>query len=97
MQIKMINCTAPVAAKHAAGMGIIDHDNGVIFLGSRHDVWQGRNVTVHTENAVSNNQNAAVLRSLFLQYAFQIIDIAVCVYGTRSFGQPYTINNTGMV
>jgi hypothetical protein len=44
------------------GVGVIDHDPGFIFLGQSHNGRKIRDITLHTEDTIHNDQLASALR-----------------------------------
>src|ERR1700722_9399856 len=54
--IQVIDCSAAVSAKDAGGVSIVDHCDAVIFFGEVAERRQVGHITVHRENAVSDEQ-----------------------------------------
>src|SRR3712207_8974672 len=53
----------PIWAKRSGGMGLVDHHAHVMALGQLHDVRQRRDVAVHGEHRVGDDQRAPPVRS----------------------------------
>ena len=52
---EMIDRAATVLSQHAAGVGVVDHDQGLEPFGPLHDAGERGDVAVHAEDPVRDN------------------------------------------
>ena len=57
---EVVDRAAAVAAEHARGVGVVDHDRRAELLGRLDDPRQRRDVAVHAEDAVGDDEDEAV-------------------------------------
>jgi hypothetical protein len=55
----VIDDAAPPLAEDTLTVGVVDHGQAAEFLGQRHYFVEGRDVTVHAEDAVGDDQFSA--------------------------------------
>ena len=97
MEMKMIDCPAPVAAQHSGRMGIVDHHDGAIFFRHFNQSRKGADVALHRENTICNQKLAAGNRSQFLEYPARRRCVFVGEDVNLGFRQPAAIDNAGVV
>ena len=56
----MFRHAAAVLAEHAGGVGFVDHEHGVMLLGQFRQLHQRREIAVHAEERIGDDQPAAV-------------------------------------
>ena len=74
---------APGLAKHAQRMGLIHQQHAVILLFQLDDAGQVRDIAVHTEQALGDDDGPLVLRALGLEHFFKGVAIIMIVGVTR--------------
>jgi hypothetical protein len=67
----MVHDAAPAFAEHALAVGVVHHQQQVVFLRHLVDLVQRCHVAVHAEDAVGHDQRAAVLRQVGLDLFIQ--------------------------
>ncbi len=60
VEVEMVHGAPAVATEDARRMGVVDHDRGRVPVGDIADVAQRRDVAVHAEDAVGDDQDRAV-------------------------------------
>ena len=85
-----------MCAHKAYGMGIVHHDQSVIFIRQVTDGLQVGDIAVHGEHTVGSNKLDAAVFGLF-QAALEILHIVILVAPALGFAQPYTIDNGGVI
>jgi hypothetical protein len=68
---------APAPAQHADAVGVVGHQPGVEALGQIRQVFDRRQVPVHAEDAVGEDQGATRLRAVLLQELLRAIEVVV--------------------
>ena len=76
VQVKVIHDAAPALAQNAFAVRVIDHQQDIVFL--RHSVQfrQRRDVAVHAEHAIGDDQTPSITRSCFDLFA-QVVGIGM--------------------
>src|SRR5256885_1538985 len=87
---------APVLADETNCMGVIDHGQRVVSLGQLADLRQWRQVTVHREDAVGDDDPKARVRAL-LQLLLELLHVAVGVAVAARLAQPDAIDDAGVI
>ena len=62
VEVEVVDRAAPVAAQHARRVGVVDHDRRLVSLGHVADARERRDVAVHREHAVGDDQDRADTR-----------------------------------
>ncbi len=60
VQPEVIDAAPARLAEHARGVGVVDHDRRAVLLGSGHDRGQRRDVAVHAEHPVGDDEDQPV-------------------------------------
>ena len=55
-ETEVVGSAATLMAQHTQGMGVIDHDVGVVLLGQFHHARQWHDVAFHREDAIGNDE-----------------------------------------
>ncbi len=58
----MLETAAPLRSQHPDAVRIVDHHHGVVFLGQRGDLAHWRDIAVHAEDPVADNQFRCAIR-----------------------------------
>ena len=96
VQAKVIDDAAPALAQHAFAVGVVHHEHDAMFLGDVADLVQRRDVAVHAEDAVGDDQAPAVF-GRFGDLAAQIVDIVVGIAHHRGPAQAAAVDDGGVV
>src|SRR5262249_58957820 len=64
LQSKVLDTAAPGVAQHAIAVRVVYVDECVVALSQRHDLRQWRQVTIHAENAVGDDDPRARILAL---------------------------------
>ena len=89
-------CAAASRPHEADGMGVIDHDHRIVFVGQAANVRQIGEVTVHAENTIGGDQPSTGTARL-TQAPLEVIHIVVLVTKAICFAEPNAINNAGVI
>jgi hypothetical protein len=87
---------APILAHEAHGVGIVDHDQGVVPVGQVADGLQVGDAAVHGEDAVGDDEPVAAIRGIF-QLRFQIGHVVIGIAEPFGLAQPHPVDDGGMV
>ncbi len=60
MQVEVVDRPASVASEDARRVGIVDVDDGIGLLGGLDDLGKPRDVAVHAEDAVGDDQDGPI-------------------------------------
>ena len=101
----MVDRSAAVPTEHARGVGVIDHDGRAECLGRLDDPGEWRDVAVHREDAVGDDQDQPVARrrparpvlARLAQDLAQRVDVGVRVDLARRLRQPHAVDDRGVV
>ncbi len=100
----MIDRAAAVPTEDAAGVGVVDHDGRPERLGRLDDPGEWRDVAIHREHAVGDDQDqppVATARPARLarlaEDVAQRFDVGVRVDLARRLGQPHAVDDRGVV
>ena len=105
MQTEVVDAPSTVAAQHARGVGVIDEDGRADRLGRLDDGRQGRDVAVHREHAVGDDEDqpirlagalATVLDRL-VQDRLERLDVGVREDLARRLRQAHAVDDRGVV
>ena len=88
----------PAAARpdDADGVGVVDHDEGVVAVGEVADLVELREVAVHREDAVGRDQ-AAARAGGFHEPRLELVHVAVREPKALSLAQPDPVDDRGVV
>ena len=92
---EMLACAPAVPAQDTHGVGLVDQDAGVVFLGQRDDLVQGRDVPFHAEDAVDDDELALFERQA-LQDALQVGHVVVLELVDLRLGQAAGVDDAGV-
>jgi len=73
----VIDGAAAVAAENAAGVGVVDHHDGAVFLGEVGELVDGADVAVHREDAIGDEELATGFVLDFLEKFFGVGNVFV--------------------
>ena len=86
----------PVGAEVAGGVAVVDPDRRVVLVGQVADVRQLRQVAVHAEDAVGEDQlEPAALR--FFELGLQVGHVVVLVAEPLGLAEPHAVDDRGVV
>ncbi len=71
VQAEVVHDAAPALAEHAFAVGVVHHEHDVVLAGDLVQRRQRRDVAVHAEDAVGDDQRAAVRACVFLDGRLQ--------------------------
>src|ERR1700730_15160770 len=94
---KVVDGAAASSPKHARGMRIINHHDAVILLSKFAEFRQWRDVTIHRENAVGDQQRVAVPADRFLKDTFAVLGVSLLENLDRSLRETATVYDRGVV
>ena len=57
VEVEVVDAAAAVPAEHARGVGVVHEDGRAVLLGRVHDPGQRRDVAVHAEDAVRDDED----------------------------------------
>ena len=77
-------------------MGVIDHDQGVVFFCDVADLIQLGNVAIHRKNTIRGNQPVSLVLGLF-EFLFEILHICVLIDVSLSFTEANAIDDGCMI
>ena len=97
VQAKVIDDAAPAVAQHALAVGVIHHREHPVLFRDLVDFIQRRDVAVHREDAVGDDEAAPVLRQVLLDFRFQVGGIAVLVDDDLGAAQARAVDDAGVV
>ncbi len=80
VDVEVFADAAPVRAEHADGMGLVDHQEGLVLLLDLDELRQVRDVAVHAVDAFDGDQHAAVFAA---QVGQQLVDRRANRYAGR--------------
>ena len=83
-------------AQDAGGVGVVHHQDGVVGACEFDQVGQGREVSVHAEEAVGDDQTPAETGFAGEQVA-EVVDVAVAVDVGHRAGEPAGVNDAAVV
>ena len=87
-----------IFADKTDGMGIINHDQRVVFIRQIANAFQVSDYPIHREHAISGDQDMTSARfTRFFQASFQFHHIVVGVTETFCFTQTHAINDRSVV
>jgi len=84
-------------AQHAGGVGFVDDKQGVIPLLQRHKLSQGRQVAVHREKRVGDDEAPPVAAAMAGEQHSQPVDVGVCVSAEAGAAGAGGVDNAGVV
>ena len=102
----MVDRAAAVPAEHARGVGVVHHDRRPELLGRGDDLRQRRDVAVHAEDAVRDDEDQAVRRparvgaALLAGLAQQLAQgrgVLVREDDARRLAHPHAVDDRGVV
>ena len=93
----MVHGAAAVASKHAGPVSVVHHHDAVVFFGEVAQLRQRRNIAVHREHAVGDNQLLSRKICMLLEDAVAVLHIFVTKDLNRRFRKPRPVNNRRMV
>ena len=99
----MVDRAAAVPAQHAGRVRVVDHDRRLVALGDVADAGQRRDVAVHGEDAVGDDQDVrygavrAARGARVAQDLLEAVDVAVREDGARRLGQAHAVDDRGVV
>src|SRR4029453_18513869 len=97
--------TSPQSSGNTGGVSLIDHQHGAIVAGHFGEFLKWREITVHGEYRVRDDQAAGRLRGLWFaenapparQQLAQVIDITVTINMHFRPAEPAAVDDAGMV
>src|ERR1700722_2162463 len=95
--MEVIWAAATVAAKHTAGVGVVDHHDGTVSLGDLGELVDGADVAIHREDAVGDEQFVAGLLLDLLQQLLCVGDVFVAEDLDLRAGEPCAVDDAGVV
>ncbi|MNX87941.1 hypothetical protein D3C86_1198950 [compost metagenome] len=93
----MIDRAAALVPEDARRVGVIDHDDGLVLLGDLDDVRQRRDVPVHREDAVGDDQGAAVVALDLVEHPAQVRHVLVLEDGDLGAAQAAAVDDARVV
>ena len=87
---------AAAAADHAEAVGVVGHQPGVVTRGQRRELMQRREVAVHGEHAVGDDQRALMTPAMLRQQRPDMPDIVVAERQHGGARQPRAGPQAGM-
>ena len=87
---------APAVAEYPLTVAVVDQNHGIMLLSEFGDLVQRRDVTVHAEHAVGDNQLPLAPRVL-PEYLLECGHVVVLVHGPRRLGQPHAVDYRAVV
>ena len=93
---QMLGHAAAVRAEDAGGVGFVDHQHRVMPLGQLGQFGQRRQIAVHAEQRIGDDQAAAVARGIAEQFG-QMIDVGVAVDAHFGPREPAAVDQAGVI
>ena len=93
----MVHGPAPAASQHARSVRVVHHHDAVVFLGEFAQFRQRRDIAVHRENAVRDDQLLSRKIRVLLQDALAVLHILVLENFDGRFRKPRTIDDRSMI
>jgi len=87
--------TAAVRPERPDAVGVVDHHARVVALRQLDDLSERRDVAVHREDAVGDDQRATVAR--LAQPPGEVLEVAVAVHEDLGMRQPAAVDDAGVV
>ena len=105
VQAEVVDRAPPVAAEHAGGVGVVDEDGRAGRLGRLDDPGQWRDVAVHAEHAVGDDEDQPVglaasrpaVADRLVEHGPQRVDVGVGVDLARRLRQAHAVDDRGVV
>ncbi len=92
----MLRRAAAGGADEAGGVGVVHHQQGVVFLRQRRDLLELGDVAVHAEYAVGGDEAGARVFRLF-ELRLQIVHVRVGVAVAPGFAQANAVDDGGVI
>ncbi len=73
--MKVVDGAAAVATEDSAGVGVVDHHDGVVFFRECSEFVDGADVAVHGEDSVGDEELVAGLVLYFAEEFFGVGDV----------------------
>ena len=83
-------------AEETRSMGVVDHDEGVIFVGQLADGFQVGDFAVHGEDAIGGDKLETLLGGV-LELFFQVGHVVVSVTEAGGFAEADAVDDTGVI
>src|SRR5205809_3485885 len=96
MEPEVIDRAASAVTEHAAGVGVVHHHDGALFLRDVRQFGQYAEVTVHAEHAVRDEERPLALGPL-RENGAGARRIAVREYLDARAAQPGAVNDAGVI
>ena len=84
-------------AQHTRRMCVIDHGNCAVALGQVGDPIEWRDIAIHAEDTVGDNQCLGVLATGFFEHLLQGSGVVMLVNSPGRLGEPNAVDDRGMV
>ena len=103
VQVEVVDRAAAVPAQHAGGVRVVDHDRRLVAIGHVADAGQRRDVAVHREDAVGDDQDrpvravGAAVGARLAQHLLEAVDVAMREDGARRLRQAHAVDDRGVV
>jgi len=97
MQMEMIHNAASALAQNAFAMSVIHQSHQVILFGNFHQLIQRRDIAIHGEDAIANDNAAPVGAGCLLDFLLQIGRIAMGKTDDLSAGEARAIDNASVI
>ena len=94
---RLVSGAGTMPAEHAGAMGIVDEQCRTVVLLELDDPGQWRDVTVHAEHRVGDDEHAASGPARTRELALEIIEVAVRVPQDLGAGKPAAVDDARMV
>ena len=88
--------SAAVGADEADGVGVVDHDHGVVFFGEVADLGELGEVAIHGEDAVGGDEAMAGAGGGF-ELGLEVVHIAVAVAEAGGLREADAVDDAGVV
>lgn len=97
VQAEMVHDAAAAAAQHALAVRIIHHRQHAVLLRDLAEPVERRDVAVHAEHAIGDEQAAAVVGQVLANLGLGIGHVAVLVDDDLRAAQPRAVDDAGVV
>ena len=93
---QMFGNAAAMFAEHAGGVCFVHHQHGGMFFGQLGQLRQRRQIAVHAEERIGDDQSSAIARRILQQFG-QMIDIQMAIHMHLGPREPATVDQAGMI
>ena len=96
VDVEMVHDAPATFTEDAFAVTIVDHDHGIMLFGQGHDLVQRRDVTVHGEDAIGDDE--LPFRTLVgNQHLFQRAHVVVRIHRTTGLGEANAVDDRTVV